>query len=505
MQEAPPSLAPALSRWSKLAFGVGAIGELVYLGMFNTFIQIYYNQAIGLSNAWIGTAVLLALFSDAVSDPAVGIISDRTRSRFGRRHPFLFLAPIPLGVSLWLIFNPPELLTGKEVLQTSLGQIQLFMWLALWTIISRLCLTLYVIPHLALGGELARTQHERSQIFSINSIFGYATGALLTFIAWSYFLNGETTTADGVTISNHLRAASYGPLSLFACAVVLISVSLCAVGTYPRVKYLSKPADNLANLTLLTFFRKILSTLKNRNYLFLLIGFFFFMISAGLYETFNIFVMTYFWELGPEQIRWVALAALPGVIVGAFMSPILMRRYDRKPVLLVGIFGMVIFTQLVIDLRLLDWLPANGAPIILPLLIGNAFGIAVSLGLASVAVLSMLGDVIDENELVSGLREEGLFYSARAFFAKTSSSVGHFVAGLVLDWFVRMPFEAVPGQLDADIVFRLGFSAGPMMSLAAAGSLLFYAQYHLPRSRHEEIMRELAARQRTRSVVGDQD
>ncbi len=484
----------SIPTWIKVAFGVGAIGEAVYLGMFNTFIGIFYNQAIGLSNSLIGTAILLALIGDAISDPAIGIISDRWHSRWGRRHPFLFLAPLPLAFAMWCIFNPPEALTTKATLAEQSGQIVLFAWLALWTIVSRLCLTLYVIPHLALGGEIVRDQHERSQLFSINAILGYSTGALFGFIAWSVFLGGETIGADGVAIPNHLNAATYGPLSLFAGAMVFVSVFLCAAGTFSRIGYLSRPETELERLSLMMFFRKIVSTLRNKNYALLLVGFFFFSISSGLYETFSIFIATYFWELGPEDIRWIGLAALPGVALGAIVAPRLMKRFDRRPVLTGAIIGLVIFSQLIIDLRLLGWFPENDSDLLLPLILANSFCFAFVLGVASVAVLSMLGDIVDENELVTGRREEGLFYSARAFFAKMSGSVGHFIAGLTLDWFVRMPFEAVPGQVDSEVIFRLGLVAGPIMALAASVSIIFYMQYDLSRDKHADIVRQLKER-----------
>ena len=73
-----------------LAYGIGEVGEVVFLGMFNTFIVIYYNQAIGLSNSLIGTAIMLATIGDAISDPMVGMISDRWRSRLGRRQSLSF-------------------------------------------------------------------------------------------------------------------------------------------------------------------------------------------------------------------------------------------------------------------------------------------------------------------------------------------------------------------------------------------------------------------------------
>ena len=161
-----------LSLGTKLFFGCGAMGEVVYLGLFNTFITIYYNQAIGLANWLIGLAIMLAMIGDAITDPWIGVVSDRFRSRFGRRHPFLFVAPIPLALALWCIFNPPDMvLQGVDGVQ----QWPLFGWLAFWTIVSRALLTLYHVPHLALGGELSKNQHQRSQLFSANTVFSYVT------------------------------------------------------------------------------------------------------------------------------------------------------------------------------------------------------------------------------------------------------------------------------------------------------------------------------------------
>ena len=106
----------------------------------------------------------------------------------------------------------------------------------------------------------------------------------------------------------------------------------------------------------------------------------------------------------------------------------------------------------------------------------------------------MLGDIIDENELVTGERQEGLFYSARAFFAKASYSFGHFFAGIMLEYFIELPFKAVPGALEADVLTRLGLTAGPMMGASALIALVIYSRYNLTRDRHKEIMDTLASR-----------
>ena len=197
---------------TKLAYGIGEMGEVVFNGMFNGFIVIFYNQAIGLSNSLIGTAIMLAMIGDAVSDPLVGMISDRWRSRWGRRHPFLFMAPIPLATSLFFIFNPPAALTGG--ISGEPNSLWLFIWLTCWTISGRLFVTLYTIPHHALGGELTKDPNERSRLFSLNAIIGYVSGALFALTVWGFFFAGESTLADGSIVPKHLDVSAYPPVIL---------------------------------------------------------------------------------------------------------------------------------------------------------------------------------------------------------------------------------------------------------------------------------------------------
>lgn len=481
-----------LSGWSKLFFGAGAIGEAIYLGLFNSFIQIFYNQAVGLSNTLIGAAIMIAMIGDAITDPVVGLVSDRLKSRHGRRHPFLFAAPVPLALSLWLIFHPPEQLvnTGGEP-----DQFGLFLWLAVLTIASRAFLTLYSVPHLALGGELSRDQNQRAQLFSANSIIGYMSGAGFAFMAWSFFFSGERVReGDGMLVPGQLDPAAYTPLVLLACCAVLVSIWLSAAGTYRHVKDLSVAAPAAEKLSFLGMLREVIGTLRNRNYVILMIGFFFFMFASGIFDTLNVHVLTYFWELAGDSIRWIALAGVPAAMTGAFLAPVLMKRFDRKRVLLGSLGGVFLFSQLAVDLRLLGLMPANGDPLLLPLLMANAAGLSSMLGMASVTIMSMIGDVIDESELSTRRRQEGLFYSARAFFAKASYSFGHLFAGIMLDMFVRLPSEAFPGALDDGVLFRMGLTAGPIMAASAFIAWLIYFRYDLPRERHLEIMNEIRAR-----------
>ena len=275
----------------------------------------------------------------------------------------------------------------------------------------------------------------------------------------------------------------YGPLVLTAGAIMLVAIWASAAGTWRYIPRLSKASPGQERMSPITLLKSIGETLKNRNYLVLVIGFFFFMITSGIYDTLEVFMFTYFWELVPEQIRWLKLVGAPSAMTGALLSPILMRKYDRKPVMIDLARRAVLFAQLMVDLRLLGLMFENGDPALLPFLLVNRAGFAFSLGVSTVVMLSMIGDIIDDNELRTGERQEGLFYSARAFFAKASSSFGHFFAGVVLDLYIRMPFEAVPGQLDEQVLHRLGIIAGPVMALSAVISLFVYSRYNLSRER----------------------
>lgn len=474
---------------SKLAYGIGEMGELVFLGMFNTFIVIYYNQGVGLSNTLIGAAIMLAMIGDAISDPLVGMISDRWRSRLGRRHPFLFAAPIPLAISLYFIFSPPEFLTGGVAGEPN--QMGLFAWLAVWTISGRLFVTLYTIPHHALGGELTKDPNERSQLFSMNAVIGYVSGALFALTVWGFFFAGESVLADGSVVPKHLDPSAYPPVVLTACGIILVMIYLSSLGTLGRVPYLSSPPENLQRMSLLGFYRELLGVFNNPNYACLLIGFFVLMIAIGLGETLSVFMVTYFWELKPEQIKWFGLLGIPAVIIGASAAPALMRKFDRKPVLIGGLLGVVILAQLPVCLRLLGLMPVNGSELLLPLLMVNVLLSTLCAALGAVAMMSMLGDITDENELLIGRRQEGLIYSARAFFAKASNSLAHFIGGIMLDVFVVFPTDAVPGEVDSDVIWRLGFLDGPIICIVGLCALPFYARYRLTQARHREILNEL--------------
>jgi len=163
---------------TKVFFGIGQSAEGVTGAAFAMALLFYYTQILGLSGFLAGLAIFVAQAFDAVTDPLAGYASDNCKSRMGRRHPFMYASAIPLGVSFYFLFSPPE----------GLGQAGLFVWLFCMAVASRAALTLYHVPHLALGAELTEDYVERTVITGYRTFFAVVGTAGATILNFAYFI-----------------------------------------------------------------------------------------------------------------------------------------------------------------------------------------------------------------------------------------------------------------------------------------------------------------------------
>ena len=136
-----------LGQGVKWSFGIGQMAEGIKNSSFSAFLLFYYNQVLGLPAETAGLAIAISLIFDAVTDPMIGTISDRWNSPHGRRHPFMYASALPLGVSFYFLFSPASFATSGS-------EFTLFLWMLTFTILTRGAMTLYHVPHLALGAEL---------------------------------------------------------------------------------------------------------------------------------------------------------------------------------------------------------------------------------------------------------------------------------------------------------------------------------------------------------------
>ena len=145
--------APPVRLLTKLFYGFGSLAYGVKDNGFQIFVLIFYNQLVGLPAHWVGAAVFIALIIDAFLDPVVGQVSDHWRSRWGRRHPFMYAAALPAALAYFAVWTPPHA-----------SQPLVFAYLVVIAVVVRACITVYEIPSSALSAELSADYDQRTSI-----------------------------------------------------------------------------------------------------------------------------------------------------------------------------------------------------------------------------------------------------------------------------------------------------------------------------------------------------
>jgi len=468
---------------TKVWFGVGTMGESATNWIFNVLTFIYYQQILGLSGSLAGTAVFLAIMADAVTDPLIGSISDRFRSRLGRRHPFMFAAPLPLALSIFLIFNPPEFVVGSQA--------WLFGWLTLFTICMRTFVTFFAVPHLAMGAELSSDYIERTNVMSYNNIFGYYGGFAMHCFVW-FFVFGSLYAAEGEALGGaQLYGPAYVPVVAFCCILVMVSIFLSAWFTRDRIPLMNQPPNDGKGFSPVRLLLDMWEAIQNRNYLFLLIGLFFLSMTIGTHETLSIYMATFFWELSPFQIGFLAINNFIGFHLGFIFSSRVHTKIDKRWTIVASAAGLSFFWSAAVNLALLGFAPDNStwelvAFIIFWGIFASAFG-----SIVNISVMSALADITDEHEAKTGRRQEGIFYSARTFFAKTSNGIGHVIAGFAIEYYILIEPGSIQGQVPEDVLFRLGVIDGPFAMVWGLIAAFFYAGYRINKTSYEKVQQQL--------------
>jgi glycoside/pentoside/hexuronide:cation symporter, GPH family len=468
-----------LSVGSMLAFGVGQAAEGIKNTAFNTFVLFFYQQVVGIPGTLTGLALAIALCFDAVTDPLAGAVSDKTRSRWGRRHPFMLAAALPLAAAFYFLFNPPE----------GLSHFGYFIWLTAFAVLVRGSLTFYYIPHLALGAEMARDYGQRSTLFAFSTLFSLLGGALTGFFAFRFLF--PTTPEYNPGLLNPDGYVSFG--AIFGIAMTLAIIA-CFLGTFREIPHLRQPLV-VRPFAFFGMFRDLRDVFRNRSFKALFFGMLFATLVISIEGVFTPYMGVHFWGFSTEQLSLVPLVLLLGLLCSVPLTPLITGRFDKKPTVIGCAAVVIINTNVLIVLRLLDvpWFPGNESPLVLPLVLVTMFITGMLAPVVFANINSMFADIADEHEVNTGERHEGVIYSARAFALKATGAAGVFLGGLLID-FIAFPRGAAAGTVPAETVWMLGFLQGPATSVFTMIGLVLYFGYRLDRKRHAEIMAELDAR-----------
>ena len=431
---------PRLTPFMKLSYGLGNTAEAAILTSTISFLLIFYNQVRGLPAGQVGTALAAAFIVNALFDPLVGSWSDRTRSRFGRRHPFMFAAILPIAGLFWAVFNPPD--------WSPMGQL---IWLAVCNTLLLQSMSLYHTPHLALGGELSQDYLERTSIMNFGTFCSWMGDTLAWVLAFRVFFASTEQYRNGA-----LDPTRWPAFSLFFAAVSIIILTYSSLSTRHLVAYLPKPGPATPGFGLREWLRDAGRALANRNYLVLLIGFFFLSLMVGVRTGLSFYTLSYFWQLSNDQIGLFVIGSFAGYSVAAIVVKRVHARFDKR---LTSVFAVLLYSIGPALAPLLGWLDVISHETAGIMWIVMAFGALghVAYSLMTTTVYSALADIADENELKYGIRQEGVLYSTRTFFARVDQALGTALAGWVLT-LIAFPAKATPGSVDGEVLSNLALA-----------------------------------------------
>ncbi|MAI41482.1 MAG: MFS transporter [Candidatus Azotimanducaceae bacterium] len=474
----------------KFAYGLGQAGEGMFSIGLSFFLLFYYSQILGLSPGLAGSAIGIAVMIDAVSDIVAGSVSDHWQSKIGRRHPFMYASFLPLSFSFILLFFP--------LVESEMG---LFIWLTVFTNAARTMMSLYHVPHIALGAEITTNIDDRSALVAYRQFFSQI-GSLIALVL--FFLIFSPMLGEG----GRFNTDAYKPWALCIASLMAITIFWSAWGTRSVIPYLPQIAK-ARTIPLVAVFIRLLKDLRevsrNRNFRFLFAGILIVYIMVGVTWTLDLYIISYFWELDDAFVLPVVIAFAIGNATGTFLSVKLFSVFGKKACLITGALAYAFFQTFPVAMRLLGWFPENSdlvvvnsntVPLVMLLLVIIKLLQGLVTAQAQVAFGSMIADVCDEHEHLTDRRQEGTFFAALSFSSKSTYGLGAVIAGLGLE-FIDWP-TGPQIQTTADIpsgtIIELGILAGPFIGFLGFLSIWFFTQYRLTPIQHKEILKKIEAR-----------
>lgn len=460
---------------TKLFYGLGSVAFGVKDNGFAFFLLLYYNQVLGLREDLVGFAIMVALVADALIDPFIGYASDHVHTAWGRRHPFMYAVALPVGVAYYCLWNPPAGLSSDG----------LFAYFLVVAIVVRALIACYEIPSASLVAEMTEDYDERTSILGYRFFFGWWGGLGMAVLAYAVFLTGDAEHPVGV-----LNPEGFRHYGLAAAAIMVAAILVSAAGTHHCIPFLrQRPATRARGLR--APLRELRETLANRSFLTLFAAGVFSGMAAGLTAALGIYFNTYFWELTSPQMSFLVLLNFVSAAAALVLAPRLSLAYGKKLAAMGVSITALVLGPLPVVLRLLGSFPANGSPALLPSLAIANTGVMTLVITSSILVASMVADVVEDSEVATGRRSEGLLFAANAFVQKSVSGIGIFTSTLLLTA-IGFPRGATPGAVEPTVVQRLGLVYTPLLVALYALALAFLGAYRISRDTHEANLRRLA-------------
>jgi glycoside/pentoside/hexuronide:cation symporter, GPH family len=470
--------APPLSTSARMSYGAGAIANGIKGTAFNAYLLLFYNQVLGVSATVVAMAIMATLISDAIADPIVGRVSDFTRSKLGRRHPYIYGAIIPTTLFFTLAWFPPS----------GLGDLQMGLWVFATAALARISFAFFEIPTSAMTADLTDDYAERTKLFSLRYWFGYVGAYGFFAISLVTFFAATPEYPRG-----QLNPEAYVGFAIAAGATIFITMLICGLGTQSRIPWMTQAGSKTVPISLFAHFKDMMAAFRHRAFL-AIFGFGVCKYSAiGVYAAINLYFQTYLWELVPHQLALLTFSHLIAACIALPIAPIATRMFGKRNSSMIFALTGVTLGLSPLVLRYFGLFVPVGSPALLPTLfvIDAVYGALVAVSLINTA--SMLADVVEDSAVSTGQHSAGTFFAASSFMQKCSGGIGIAIAGLVLTW-SKFPEKADPSSVTEVMLDSLLMHYIPIVALLWGTGIAILTLYPLTQAKHEENVATLRKR-----------
>lgn len=536
---------------TKLAYGAGDMGSALTANILIFFLLYFFTNVAGLPASLAGSILMIGKIGDAINDPIVGLLSDRTRTKWGKRLPWMLAGAIPFGILFFLQWIVPQFSDDKVT-----NDWLLFAYYVLIGVLFNIAYTAINLPYTALTPALTQDYHERTSLNSFRFAFSIGAGSILSLIL-AFLVLKEYQNAEGEgflilgiicailaiipTLWCTLRIQDRGFQPILnqgqkkVFGIILSIISFLSL-VFAAIRFLSASSSSESGLNLLAIFAVIIALLlagfgftlldshpeshlqprnstlqseanietslpfrqqlkiafSNQPFLYVIGIYLCSWLAVQLTATILIYyVVSWIGEngkLSSDDFTLVALAVQGTALVTLFLWRWVSEKVGKKAVYFMGT-GLWIIAQ-------------AGLFLLQPGQIGLMYTLAIMAGFGvSVAYLipwSMVPDVIELDELTTGQRREGIFYGFMVLLQKFCLALAIWIVGVGLDvagFVERVPGEEIPIQPDSAL-FAIRLAIGPLPTLALICGLVLAYFYPITRDYHQQIRLQLAQRRR---------
>ena len=453
-----------------LAYGLGGFVPIALFNSVGQLSGLIVNVGLGVSAILVGVAQMVPRFWDAITDPIMGHITDNTRTRFGRRRPYILIGGFAVAITFVAMWAVPRD-------WDPMGQ---FWYFLLMSLVFYTAVTMFEIPHGALGMEMTDDYHERTRLFSAKSFVGNL-GAMIT--PWFYAMANRPFFMGGGDEVDGMRNVAF-----IAAGIVIVFAIACALLCRER------HFEQVAGQTRIPMWTRLKMTMRNRVFLMLVAIVFATVLGFNLVNNFANYI-TIFYLFGGDKTEasqlmgWIGTAWGVSAVVFVFPLNFVSARIGKTRTLLLAV-GLMLGAQ---ASKVVCYNPEHPWLLFIPTVMLSG-GMLMFFTLAS----AMVADVCDADELETGRRSEGSYYAVFWWFLKMGMAGAYFAAGLLIEATGFDEKSAV--QTDRTLLLLRVFEIGLPIVLGLL-SIVMVLRYPLSEAKAYEIKKALEKRRASREVA----